>query len=809
MSKLIFILIIGKTLVLKNINLVDVKKGEIFKADVVIEDSIIKKILSPGKAKGEGITFSSKYLIPSFIDVGVYLFRSPGGNVLVKESSPLVRRQNLYSFTLSGITTVIDAATNKEWEKELKEDEFTPSIYFMGPTYILPNFTHRDFYPYDKWARNIFDESYEIVNKERFNEYYFGNTGRVKIILASSFYKEPLNKYKELLLSFIKFLKRKEIEPIAYVETTEDAHFAKTCGIKLFYGYPQDGEDIFYSPHLVFYKAPIIDYNKYELPYTIKSSLEIPFAYHTINFNNKVKEKATKFYNTFSSQIRKIKQAKLVVSSSAGNPLLFPGHSFIEEMKNLEKVGIMPIDILRGATIYAAQFANFKDRGIIEEGKLADLIVLNSNPLENIEAVESPYLIIKRGKIVTLPKLKWKITYGEVPLSPWDFPQMIDDFNDGDRKTFWGTSLDDTLYTFGYRGKTEVVRDGANNSPYALKITGKLSENYRNLAFMGAVIPIDPKGWIGLYMKAYDGLEFFTRGDGKKYKISFITDITKDYRYPSYQFETDNEWKRIYIPVKEIKGLDTMKVCAISITPIEIGKGEFELFLDNLKFYYSSSKIKIIEYGKKLLATGWTLYDEDMLNRALLLFERASQDKDTLSTYFYALTNYRLGIFHRRNKKKSKLHFKLACDLLEKLDWQSAEKFALLASIYGNLIGLNPLGGMFLGRKVENNFKRAVEADSTNPRVFYLLGLSKLFTPPMFGGGLDKAISNFKKAKTLFEKNEKEKLINWGYDENLAWLGYAYLKQEEKEKAVEFFKLALKENPYYGFPWWRLIKIGE
>ena len=72
-----------------------------------------------------------------------------------------------------------------------------------------------------------------------------------------------------------------------------------------------------------------------------------------------------------------------------------------EEMKLLKNNGLTEIEIIRGATIYPSEWLNVEDRyGSIEIGKIANLIILNKNPLENIENMESVHMVLKQGNIV-------------------------------------------------------------------------------------------------------------------------------------------------------------------------------------------------------------------------------------------------------------------------------------------------------------------------------------------------------------------------------------------------------------------------
>ncbi|KAI0887742.1 uncharacterized protein GGS22DRAFT_154147 [Annulohypoxylon maeteangense] len=63
----------------------------------------------------------------------------------------------------------------------------------------------------------------------------------------------------------------------------------------------------------------------------------------------------------------------------------FPfGVSLHQEMANFVDFGMTPLEALRAATIVPATVHRLKDRGAIKSGLRADLILLNSNPLENI-----------------------------------------------------------------------------------------------------------------------------------------------------------------------------------------------------------------------------------------------------------------------------------------------------------------------------------------------------------------------------------------------------------------------------------------
>lgn len=92
---------------------------------------------------------------------------------------------------------------------------------------------------------------------------------------------------------------------------------------------------------------------------------------------------------------------KFIAGTDFPNPYVFPGFSLHDELSLMVKGGMSTYDALKSATLNAAIFMDKEDDfGSVEVGKLASLVLLNMNPLENIENIKSIETVIVRGKVI-------------------------------------------------------------------------------------------------------------------------------------------------------------------------------------------------------------------------------------------------------------------------------------------------------------------------------------------------------------------------------------------------------------------------
>ncbi|WP_342568071.1 amidohydrolase family protein [Psychrobacillus sp. FSL K6-4046] len=91
----------------------------------------------------------------------------------------------------------------------------------------------------------------------------------------------------------------------------------------------------------------------------------------------------------------------------------FPGMALHRELELFVKNGLSEIDAIRTATINAADALNRQDIGVIQEGTIADMVVLEKNPLKDIRCTKEIHSIIKGGTVYTQDELLEKVPVEE------------------------------------------------------------------------------------------------------------------------------------------------------------------------------------------------------------------------------------------------------------------------------------------------------------------------------------------------------------------------------------------------------------
>lgn len=91
---------------------------------------------------------------------------------------------------------------------------------------------------------------------------------------------------------------------------------------------------------------------------------------------------------------------KLLAGTDAPRPFIYPGFSLHEELALLVKAGLTPLEALRTATYNPAEFLGSLDSlGTIGTGKIADLLLLDADPLRDIRNTTRISAVIANGRV--------------------------------------------------------------------------------------------------------------------------------------------------------------------------------------------------------------------------------------------------------------------------------------------------------------------------------------------------------------------------------------------------------------------------
>jgi hypothetical protein len=90
----------------------------------------------------------------------------------------------------------------------------------------------------------------------------------------------------------------------------------------------------------------------------------------------------------------------LLAGTDTGNPYCFPGFSLHDELALMVIGGLTPSESLRTATLNPAKFLGLeKTLGTIEPGKIADLVLLDADPLADIRNTQKINAVITNGRL--------------------------------------------------------------------------------------------------------------------------------------------------------------------------------------------------------------------------------------------------------------------------------------------------------------------------------------------------------------------------------------------------------------------------
>lgn len=395
-----------RKIALTNITIIDVETGKsINNQSVVLQgEKIINIGLTSHMQLDKNITIidaSNKYLIPGLWDMHVHL--EFGG----KEVLPY--------FVANGVTGVRDMGSNSfdsinNWRDEvIKGDLPGPRIITSGPMIDGPFITDklRVTVENEIQARNAVDS---LAN------------------LGVDFIKVHQQISKEAYLAVTDQAKKYQISVVGHhpaLVSTKEVIEAGQKSIEHIFGVPRPSsglypvlkeKEIAVTPTLVvtdkiarFNELSTNNDNRIRF---ISPALQFFWEEQTAAWGENTEATIaimSKMFPDFLEGTSLLHEAgiNLLAGTDYGVVYIYPGSSLHEELELMVKAGLKPFEALQTATINPAKFLNKEmTMGTVKVGKFADLVVLNSNPLENISNTQDIFLVISNGRVYNKEELQ-------------------------------------------------------------------------------------------------------------------------------------------------------------------------------------------------------------------------------------------------------------------------------------------------------------------------------------------------------------------------------------------------------------------
>ena len=245
-----------------------------------------------------------------------------------------------------------------------------------------------------------------------------------------------------------------------------------------------------------------------------------------------------------SENVRRLHAAgvRLLAGTDAPNPGTASGLSLHGELRLLRRAGLSGAETLAAATSVPAEIFGLDDRGAIEEGRIADLVLVDGD-LENDLSLSSRIVAVwKDGYPVDRRRIDQE-RQETAAVSAAPETTLIADFQDGVGAAFgfgWQVTSD------GMQGGSSTARLSAERG--ALRVEGEVAAGFPfpwagTIYFPGAQ-PMQPVDFAGREV-----LRFRTRGDGRTYMAMLFGAGANAAVPPTVPFTTSAEWIDVEIPL--------------------------------------------------------------------------------------------------------------------------------------------------------------------------------------------------------------------------------------------------------------------
>ncbi len=237
--------------------------------------------------------------------------------------------------------------------------------------------------------------------------------------------------------------------------------------------------------------------------------------------------------------------------TDAGVTGTWHGWSLLRELRLLVHGGLAPLEAITAATGAAAKALHVDDeRGTIEFGKLADLLLIDGAPHEQIADIDRVERVFQGGAEVDREALAALIARPGLSDLPSSVPPpLLDNFSREERRSALGTNWVNLTDPGLESAELRFQRTWRSPGNRCLTILARMGAEKNSWA--AAVLPLTPGQVTPADLTGYRKIRFQARGEGE-YRLQIARRSIRDYAYPSFPFEAGAKWRRVEIPVSEI-----------------------------------------------------------------------------------------------------------------------------------------------------------------------------------------------------------------------------------------------------------------
>jgi len=384
----------GTSVLLRNARVITMKGDEtIERGDVLVRDNRIVAVGPAGSVQAPAgvrdMDLSGKTILPGFVDTHAHMWPDWG----IHRAQPWIYLANL----AYGVTTTRDpqtATTDVLSYGDLVEtgDILGPRVFSTGPgVFWSDNISSLND------ARDILRRYTDYYNTQTIKQYMVGDRKvRQWVIMAAHELRltptlEGGLDYKKNLTEAIDgYAGMEHSFPIAplyrdNVQLIAESGIVYTPTLLVLYGGPW-AENFWFQRHDITADEKLARFTpRSELQ---RMGLRRPGWWHPSQYSHPL----------IAAQADKIVRAGGKVGVGSHGQLQGLGYHW--EMWTLASGGMRPMDVLRTATIMGAEaIGHGRSLGSIEAGKLADLVVLDANPLADIANTNSVRYVMKNGRM--------------------------------------------------------------------------------------------------------------------------------------------------------------------------------------------------------------------------------------------------------------------------------------------------------------------------------------------------------------------------------------------------------------------------